>query len=92
MVPRRHGRRARGDSPRVRRLDGTGNPEPRELLEHYAHECRLAAAAISDLELDAKPAWWFEGGGNPPHSSLRAVLLHVIVETATHAGHLADPS
>ena len=23
----------------------------------------------------------------PPHSSLREVLLHVIVETAEHAGH-----
>ena len=36
----------------------------------------------------AEPAWWFEGAGDPPHSSLRQVLLHVIVETATHAGHL----
>lgn len=59
-----------------------------ELLENYADECRLATAAVRDLELDAKPAWWFDGGGNPPYSTLREVLLHVIVETATHAGHL----
>jgi uncharacterized damage-inducible protein DinB len=59
-----------------------------ELLEQYANECRLATAAVSNLELDTQPAWWFEGGGNPPYSSLREVLLHVIVETATHAGHL----
>lgn len=57
-----------------------------DLLEHYAEECGLANAAIDALDLDAEPAWWFEGG--PPYSSLREVLLHVIVETATHAGHL----
>lgn len=59
-----------------------------ELFEQYANECRLATAAVEKLSLDAEPAWWFEGGGEPPYSSLREVLLHVIVETATHAGHL----
>lgn len=59
-----------------------------DLLEQYASECRLATAAIARLSLDAPPAWWFEGAGDPPHSSLREVILHVIVETATHAGHL----
>jgi uncharacterized damage-inducible protein DinB len=59
-----------------------------ELLEHYAEECRLSDAVVDELGLDAKPAWWFEDGGDPPHSSLREILLHVIVETATHAGHL----
>jgi uncharacterized damage-inducible protein DinB len=58
------------------------------LLEQYAEECRLANAAIADLGLDAAPAWWFEGEGSPPYANLREVLLHVIVETATHAGHL----
>ena len=59
-----------------------------ELLEQYAEECALATAAVAEMGLDAKPAWWFEDGGDPPYSSLREVLLHVIVETATHAGHL----
>jgi uncharacterized damage-inducible protein DinB len=59
-----------------------------ELLEQYADECRLANAVIERLQLDAEPAWWFEGAGDAPHSSLRQVLMHVIVETATHAGHL----
>jgi uncharacterized damage-inducible protein DinB len=59
-----------------------------ELLEQYADECRLATAVVETLELDAEPVWWFEAGGEAPHSSLRQVLLHVIVETATHAGHL----
>ena len=59
-----------------------------ELLADYLTECQRATAAVSDLGLDATPLWWFEDGGSPPHSSLRQVLLHVIVETATHAGHL----
>lgn len=59
-----------------------------ELLEQYANECRLAKAAVDELRLDAEPVWWFQDSGDPPYSSLREVLLHVIVETATHAGHL----
>ena len=59
-----------------------------DLLAQYATECTLATAAIAHMDLDAEPAWWFEGEEGPPHSSLREVILHVIVETATHAGHL----
>jgi len=58
-----------------------------DLLEQYVEECRLATTAVEGLSLDARPAWWFDGG-EAPYSSLREVLLHVIVETATHAGHL----
>ncbi|MDF1602528.1 DinB family protein [Nocardioides sp. YIM 152315] len=47
-------------------------------------------AIIADLALDAPPAtheeWWAESGQSFP--DLRTVLVHVIVETATHAGHL----
>ena len=71
--------------------DGWTAPEvhsDEELLEQYAHECRLATAVVREFDLDAKPAWWFKDGGDPPHSSLREIMLHVIVETATHAGHL----
>lgn len=64
------------------------NQSDEELLEAYVEECRLASAAVDGLELDAQPIWWFPDGGEPPHSSLREVLLHVIVETAAHAGHL----
>jgi uncharacterized damage-inducible protein DinB len=71
--------------------DGWTAPElqsDEELLEEYANECRLATAIVDRLELDAEPAWWFEDAGDPLYSSLREILLHVIVETATHAGHL----
>lgn len=71
--------------------DGWTAPEDQsdeELLEQYARECRMATEAIDHLSLDAEPKWWFGDAGNPPHSSLREVILHVVVETATHAGHL----
>lgn len=71
--------------------DGWTAPEDisdEELLEQYADECRRANAAVGAMALDAEPAWWFEDAGDPLYSSLREVLLHVIVETATHAGHL----
>ncbi|MCF6380013.1 DinB family protein [Nocardioides KLBMP 9356] len=59
-----------------------------DVLEAYRRECGLADDAIADLPLDQSPAWWFEGAGAPPYSNLREVLLHVLVETSTHAGHL----
>src|SRR3954451_2974799 len=46
-----------------------------ELLQQYADECRLATSAVEELGLDAAPVWWFEDAGDPPHSSLREVLL-----------------
>ena len=59
-----------------------------DLLALYAEECARADEVVASLDLDAAPTWWFDGAGAPPYSSLREVLLHVIVETATHAGHL----
>jgi uncharacterized damage-inducible protein DinB len=59
-----------------------------DLLEQYVEECRLATAAVDGIGLDAAPVWWFPDGGEPPQSTLRGVILHVVVETATHAGHL----
>jgi hypothetical protein len=61
---------------------------PQQVLEQYAEECRLADAAIEGLPLDQPPAWWFADAGDPPYTTLREVLLHVLVETTTHAGHL----
>lgn len=59
-----------------------------EVLDGYREEARLADAVVAGLELDAGPRWWFPGAGDPPYSSLREVLVHVLVETSTHAGHL----
>jgi uncharacterized damage-inducible protein DinB len=71
--------------------DGWSAPEEQgddELLAQYADECARATAAVEALDLDAPAVWWFEDAGAPPYATLREVLLHVIVETATHAGHL----
>jgi hypothetical protein len=61
----------------------------REVLEKYRRETERADRIIDDTALDAAPRWW------PVHlfgdwrlDSLGDVLLHVITETATHAGHL----
>jgi uncharacterized damage-inducible protein DinB len=59
-----------------------------ELLAAYDEECALADEVIARLDLDDAPRWWFEDAGDPPHSTLREVLVHVLVETSTHAGHL----
>lgn len=59
-----------------------------QVLEEYAEECRLADEAVAGLSLDQAPVWWFPDAGDPPYSTLREVLLHVLVETTTHAGHL----
>lgn len=59
------------------------------LLEQYAEVARRTdevVAGLADLD-DGHPlpeAPWFEKGG---HWSARRVLLHVIAETAQHAGH-----
>jgi uncharacterized damage-inducible protein DinB len=59
-----------------------------ELLAAYVKECRIATEAVAGMPLDQQPVWWFDGEGGPPYSTLREVLLHVLVETTTHAGHL----
>jgi uncharacterized damage-inducible protein DinB len=60
------------------------------IISAYRAAIERSDAIIADLPLDAPPAqpeqWWAESGLSFP--DLRAVLVHVIVETATHAGHL----
>jgi uncharacterized damage-inducible protein DinB len=59
------------------------------VLEAYRREIDLADAVIAATSLDSAPAWWPEDlFGSWRLSDLREILLHVIVETATHAGHL----
>ncbi|WP_210414891.1 DinB family protein [Microlunatus elymi] len=60
------------------------------VIAEYRAAIDRSDSYIADLELDDPPArpedWWPEAGLSFP--DLRAVLVHVIVETATHAGHL----
>lgn len=55
----------------------------------YRQEIELANAVIAATPLDSAPVWWSDDlFGDPPPRDLRTVILHVITETACHAGHL----
>ena len=60
-----------------------------EIFALYRTEIEHADAIIASTPADAGPAWWpetiFPG---LPSQTLRTTLLHVITETACHAGHL----
>ena len=60
-----------------------------EIFGLYRQEIDHADAIIASLPADAEPAWWPETifPGLPP-KTLRTTVLHVITETACHAGHL----
>ena len=58
------------------------------VLEAYRVESHLANAVIRARPLDARPAWCPEPFAEWRTRNLREVILHVLVETACHAGHL----
>jgi uncharacterized damage-inducible protein DinB len=59
------------------------------VFDAYRREIELANAVITATALDAAPALWpDEVWPTWRLQDLRAVLLHVITETACHAGHL----
>jgi uncharacterized damage-inducible protein DinB len=59
------------------------------VLEAYRREIELADAVIAATPLDQPPAIWpTEIWPDWRLPNLRAVILHVITETACHAGHL----
>ena len=60
-----------------------------DVLGLYRQETELADAIIAARAPDAVPAWWpseIFPGSSP--ELLRDTVLHVITETACHAGHL----
>jgi uncharacterized damage-inducible protein DinB len=60
-----------------------------EVLGLYRREAELADGIIARTSLEAGPAWWpSELFGDEAPDSLRETILHVITETACHAGHL----
>ncbi len=59
------------------------------VLEAYRQETWLADVIVAATALDAGPVWWPDAlFGDLPRRDLRQTLLHVITETACHAGHL----
>lgn len=60
-----------------------------DVLDLYQRQIHLANAAITATPAQASPAWWpAELFGSWRLDNHREVLLHVITETACHAGHL----
>jgi len=59
------------------------------VFDLYRHEIEIANGILSETSVDAPPAWWpehlFPGWR---HDDVRSIVLHVITETACHAGHL----
>jgi hypothetical protein len=59
------------------------------VLDLYRREIGLADAIIAATSLDSPPAWWPDDlFGGWRLTDLREIVLHVIAETACHAGHL----
>ncbi len=60
-----------------------------EAIARYQAECERSDEVLARVDLDAAPAWWpAELFGAWRLATGADVLLHLVVETATHAGHL----
>lgn len=86
-----------GDPEAIRSLDEPPDDAwqvPAELpveavVDRYRSEAEAADRAIAAASLGQEPAWWPEDlFGIWRLNNLQELLLHAIVETATHAGHL----
>lgn len=58
------------------------------VFDDYRREIERANAIIAATPMEAAPAWWPDFFGSFRLADLQAVMLHVITETACHAGHL----
>jgi Protein of unknown function (DUF664) len=61
-------------------------PEGTDVFSLYQSECERSDDIISAADLDTTPAAWPEFLG--PTQTIGQIVLHVTVETATHAGQL----
>jgi uncharacterized damage-inducible protein DinB len=60
-----------------------------DILAAYRGEIAKSNAVIASSSLDAAPAWWPEElFGSWRLETVREIVLHVIIDTATHAGQL----
>jgi hypothetical protein len=61
---------------------------PQEVFDLYRAEIERSNAIVESTPLDAPPQLLDEWWGSWEVPDLRFILLHVIAETACHAGHL----
>jgi hypothetical protein len=66
----------------------TPDTPPGDVFDLYRLEIERANAIIAATPLDAEPRAWPDFFGEWRLPDLRAVILHVMAETACHAGHL----
>jgi hypothetical protein len=60
-----------------------------DVFELYRREINEANRIVAASSLDAEPAWWpGDPFGDRAAHTLQKIMLHVIAETACHAGHL----
>ncbi len=59
-----------------------------DVFSLYRREVELANAIVATTSPDAAPVNWPSRWSNWRYEDLREVILHVITETACHAGHL----
>lgn len=85
-----------GDAPVIAGLDAiddawqvSNDISATTVLDRYRDAIAQADAIIASTPLDAAPAWWpADQFGDWRMDSLRQIVVHVMVETACHAGHL----
>jgi uncharacterized damage-inducible protein DinB len=85
-----------GEQAAIEEILGAGGsawqPAPEKTAEEvfalYRAEGALADAVLAGADLDAATKWWPDFFDGWRYGTLREVVLHVITETATHAGHL----
>lgn len=58
------------------------------VFDLYRQHIDRSNAIMRATPLDAEPAWWPDFFGDFRLDTLREVVLHVLTETAVHAGHL----
>ena len=59
-----------------------------QVFDLYREHVDRSNAIIEATSMDAEPAWWPDFFPDFRLDSLREVILHVVTETAVHAGHL----
>ena len=61
-----------------------------DAVERYRTWAARSDVVLADVDLDAPPRWWppQQVFPFPPFADARACVLRLLVETATHAGHL----
>lgn len=65
------------------------NSSPDAVLNAYRDECATADSVLAGADFDAAPVWWPEEQfGDWRLATVGETVLHVIVETASHAGQL----